>query len=554
MTKLQYVNIDNIEIDIIFPADFINLVEPSLNKAALLNIGNNTVFNNVNFNAVLKYQYSDDLYNQVHIINKAYNFGYVSDNKSESLEIWNAYFNDNKTISNIISNNLDNVLLKDQLNNDYTLPKVINPLKSEFYNINVSKDGNTTVNGYLDFTVDGLSLVTNISLIRAILFDFDVNYLNNITESYNFYTEILKSVNSTEQRISYLTNARVDYDYFYTLDKKNKRNMDKILYSGFSSFIALPVYTQTTDINNINSNVLTLDILNTMIQPDQNIIIKDSYNKEILTVDSILNSTTVILKSPVINTYNNPVLIPIVNVRLDLENSATRITNDVSNYLIKFIKEVDDINPLITNNNQDFNKLNNIRILDIEPNRAEDIVYNYYRNVNILDNATSRKEYILNNKVSELSFNYKYIAKDKNEISLIKNLFRENKGMFEDLYSYSYNENFIILENISISDTILTVENDNLSTYYKDNKIKYAVINYSGIDKIIEILDIYEIDEDKEAIVIAESFGINLNISNINSCQFVYKGRLGTDQLVLSYYNNSVADTNLVFVKSSDID
>jgi len=554
MTKLQYVNIDNIAIDIIFPADFINLVEPSLSKTALLTINNESSFDNVEFDAVLKYKYSDDLYNQVHIINKAYNFGYVSDNKSESLEIWNAFFNNNKTITNITLNNLNNVLLKDQFNNDYTLPIVIEPLKSELFNINVNKNGDVTVNGNINFTVAGLSLITNVSLIRAILFDFDVNYLNNITEYYDFYTEVLKSRNSTEQRISYLTNARSSYEYFYTLDKKAKRDMDKILYSGFSSFIALPIYTQTTDIININDNILTLDISNTMLQENQNIIIKDQINKEILTVDYILDSNTVVLKSPVINTYNYPKLIPIVNSRLDLENTATRITNNVSNYSIRFNKEVDDIDPLKTNNITDFNKIDNIRVLDIEPNRAEDIVYNYYRNMNILDNGTSRREFILNNNVSELSFNYKYFGKDKNEISMIKNLFRENKGMFEDLYSYSYNNNFEIIENINISATILKVENDNLTTYYKDNKIKYAVIKYFGINKIVEILDIYEINSEQEAIVISESFGVDLDVINIDSCQFVYRGRLGADQLVLSYYNNSVADTDLVFVKSSDIE
>lgn len=554
MTKLQYVNIDNIEIDIIFPADFINLVEPSLSKPALLTINNESSFDSVEFDAVSKYKYSDDLYNQVHIINKAYNFGYVSDNKSESLEIWNAYFNDTKTITNITLNSLNNVLLKDQFNNDYTLPITIEPLKSELFNINVNKNGDVTVNGNINFTVAGLSLITNVSLIRAILFDFDVNYLNNITEYYDFYTEVLKSRNSTEQRISYLTNARSSYEYFYTLDKKAKRDMDKILYSGFSSFIALPIYTQTTDIININDNILTLDISNTMLQENQNIIIKDQINKEILTVDYILDSNTVVLKSPVINTYNYPKLIPIINSRLDLENTATRITNNVSNYSIRFNKEVDDIDPLKTNNITDFNKIDNIRVLDIEPNRAEDIVYNYYRNMNILDNGTSRREFILNNNVSELSFNYKYFGKDKNEISIIKNLFRENKGMFEDLYSYSYNNNFEIIENINISDTILKVENDNLTTYYKDNKIKYAVIKYFGINKIVEILDIYEINSEQEAIVISESFGVDLDVINIDSCQFVYRGRLGADQLVLSYYNNSVADTDLVFVKSSDIE
>ena len=86
------------------------------------------------------------------------------------------------------------------------------------------------------------------------------------------------------------------------------------------------------------------------------------------------------------------------------------------------------------------------------------------------------------------------------------------------------------------------------------NAIKYAVIHYLGQQKIIEILNIYEIDEDKEAIVISENFGVNLNVINIDSCQFVYRGRLGSDELVLNYYNNSVADTNLIFVKTSDVE
>lgn len=554
MTKLQYINIDNTAIDIIFPADFINLVQPSLSKSGTLTINNESVFPSVEFDALLKYKYTDDLYDQVHIINKDYNFGYVSDNVSESVEIWNAYFNDNKTITNITLNNLDNVVLKDQNDNTYTLPITINPLKSEIFNINVNKKGNTTVNGNINFTVSGLNLITNISLIRAILFDFDVNYLNNITEYYKFYTEILKSKNSSEQRIGYLTNARATFEYFYTLDKKGKRDLDKILYSGFDNYIALPVFTQKREVVNINNNIITVDITDTMIQPNQNIMISDYNKKEILTVDYIIDNNTIVLKSNVINTFIYPILTPIVNARLDLENTATRITNNVSNYSIRFIKEVDDINVLQTNNNNNFTVLDSLRLLDVEPNRAEDITYNYYRNMNILDNETSRREYFKYNNISELSFNYSYFGKNQNEISKIKNLFNESKGMLEDIYCYSYNNNFEIIENINISDTILIIENDNMTTYYKDNAIKYAVIKYLGNEKIIEILDIYEIDENKEAIVISENFGINLEVINIDSCQFVYRGRLGSDELVLSYYNDSVADTNLIFVKTSDVE
>lgn len=554
MTKLQYINIDNTAIDIIFPADFINLVQPSLSKSGTLTINNESVFSSVEFNGVLNYKYTDDLYDQVHIINKAYNFGYISDNKSESVEIWNAYFNDNKTITNITLNNLDNILLKDENNNSYSLPIVINPLKSEIFNINVNKKGQVNVNGNINFTVSGLNLITDISLIRAILFNFDINYLNNIKEYYKFYTEILKSKDSTEQRIGYLTNARATFEYFYTLDKKAKRDLDKILYSGFDSYIALPVFSQTRDILNINNNILTVDITDTMIQPNQNIMIKDNSKSEILTVDYIIDNNNIVLKSNVINNFTYPKLIPIVNSRIDLENTATRITNNVSNYSLRFIKEVDDINVLETNNNNNFNTLNSLRLLDVEPNRAEDISYNYYRNMNILDNETSRREFINYNKISELSFNYSYFGKNENEISKIKNLFNESKGMLEDIYCYSYNNNFEIIENINISDTILIIENDNMTTYYKDNSIKYAVIKYLGNEKIIEILDIYEIDENKEAIVISENFGINLNVINIDSCQFVYSGRLGSDELVLNYYNNSIADTNLIFVKTSDVE
>ncbi len=554
MTKLQYINIDNTAIDIIFPADFINLVQPSLSKSGTLTINNESIFNNVEFDAVLKYKYSDDLYNQVHIINKAYNFGYVSDNVSEKVEIWNAYFTDNKTITNITLNNLDNISLKDEFNNNYLLPIVISPLKSSIFNINVNKNGAVNINGNINFTVSGLNLKTDISLIRAILFNFDINYLNNITEYYNFYTEILKSKNSSEQRIGYLTNARVSYEYFYTLDKKARRDLDKILYSGFNSYIALPVHSQKRLIENINNNIITVDITNTMIQPEQNILISDLNNNEVLTVDYIIDNNNIALKSNVTKTYQNPILTPIVNTRLDIENTATKITNDVSNYLLKFNKEVDDLNVLETNNNENFNTLNSIKLLDIEPNRSEDITYTYYRNMNILDNNTSRREYISYNNISELSFNYGYLGKNENEISKIKNLFKDNKGMLEDIYCYSFNNNFNIIENINISDTILVIENDNMTTYYKDNAIKYAVIHYNGIQKIIEILNIYEIDEEKEAIVISENFGVNLNVINIDSCQFVYRGRLGSDELVLNYYNNSVADTNLIFVKTSDVE
>lgn len=552
MTKLQYININNEALTIISPDEYLNLIKPTLIKKTFLNIGNQVNKPEVNFNSTKGFKYSDFLYNQIHLISEKYDLGYISEDKKINIEIWNSYFNENKTITDISINNLDNVNVRDEFNNQYILPFSISNLKSKNYNINISSEGFVNLLGDISFKVSGVNLKSDLKLTRAILFDFDINYINNITEYYNFYTEILKSKNSTEQRIGYLTNARASYEYFYTLDKKSKRDFDKILYSGFSSFIALPIYSQTINVNNYSDNIIYADITNTMIQNNQNILIKDSYNKEILTVDYLINKDTIVLKSKVLNNYSNPVIIPILNTRLELDNVAKRVTNDISEYLIKFNKEIDDIDCLKTNSDFKFNKLNDLNILDIEPNRIEDITYNYYRNVNILDNGTSKKQYITHNNISELSFNYGYIGKNSNEISRVKNLFNENKGMLEDLYCPSYNNNFNIIENISISDTMLIIENDNMTTYYKDNAIKYATIYYQGNEKTVEIIDIYEIDNNKEALVIKESIGVDINVIDIDSCQFVYHGRLGSDELVLNYYHNSLADTQLTFVKTSD--
>lgn len=550
----KYVNINNNPIAAKQPA---TTFYPYATKVSLT--GNELITNSsfspvVNTSGIENYGFRTEIYNQIHLFKQSYDFGFVSKNTTDILEVWNAYYDVTQNITAINYNLLDNIRLTDLDFNDVITPFTLKPLETRSYYINVDKDGNSEVSGNIEFIANGISIKTNIKLSRAFLFDFDVNYRDNVIESYQFKTNINKSVNYSEQREAYRSRARATFQYNYTLNKKERRLLDKFVYSGINRTVALPVITQKAPLISVNGLTLGVNISNTAIQVGINLLIEDSNNSEIVTVTQIINNNSILIRENLFNTYSNATVTPLFNCKLNPDFNITRNHHDLLECTLVFEKIIDSIDPLVTNNASNYNTLNSIKILDVEPNRQSNMSWDYFQNIVTLDNGYSRTESFQYSDTSEISFDHNILLDGKDEISKLKNLHKFQKGMLEDIYSYSNNNDFLVIENILQSDTILRVENNNLSDYYSSSKaIKYLVIESNNIKKECQILDIYQIDEDKEAIVLSESFGYNLNWEDINNSQFIFRGRLASDSIDIVYNHDELATVNLKFIKTSDV-
>lgn len=501
------------------------------------------------------YDYKYILYNQVHAIKNIYNFGNISNDSYLNLEIWNANEYKDITINDISYSSLSGV---EVLNRDLTsvnYPVDIKKIESSLFSIHASTDGDSSNDGFIIVNVDDKDILIAVSLSRSILFDYEINFREKVKETYVYNTFVSQSLNNTEQRRPRITIPRVRYEYYYTLTDKERREIDGFLYSKNSN-LSVPIYMQKRNVQSIVNDIIKVDIVNTCIQVGQDVLIKDQYSKEIIKVSEIIDNNTIRLRSNLSNIYTNATLIPCFSGKLPASNTRMQRTKNMSEYSLLIDKNVDEINTLLTNNDsQQFNKYKDLYILE-EQNSGIDLTTLYEKNIIVNDNGYSRKDESMYNDVATVSFNFDNYAVGKDEISKVKNLFKNQRGMLNDLYSRSFTNNIKVVEKINAGDIIITVEDDNLTEFYKNSKIKHLYLKYNNnIEKYFEIIDISKIEgTDKEAIFLNQGLGVDVEVNDVISSDFVYLGRLNDDSLVLNYDNLTVSSYSLSFKKYNDIE
>lgn len=493
--------------------------------------------------------YYDVIYNNIHVIKNSFDVGYITSEVNYYFEIWNTY-NENKSLDNINYGPVSGVYIKNQNGTDLDLPVNIVSKLSKIFQLNVTTSGDKTATGDIILTLDDTQVPIYVSLTRSFIFDYQLNLATNIEETYSYKTEVMQSVDSTEYRKSYIKNARYSFTYFYVLEGKEKRMLDKVLYSAATDVLTVPLYIYGKELTNISDDILTVDISNTPIQVGMQIMIKSGDKKDSATVTEIISNNQIRIDKNLENDYSYPVVYPLVFARINTENSSQLLTNHAATYTLEFNKEIDNLDIISTNNSTEIPMFNGLPLLTLQANTIEPHDVTFFRNVSVYDDGISKRQFKVNNEIAQINTSFDYTLDSIEAISAYKNFFKRVKGMYEEFYFFSNKQEFNVVENISASDTIITVENESLSSYYKNKYIKYAVIFYN-IDqyKIIQINDIYTDASGNEGIVLNETFGINLNKDFITSCQFVYRSRMSSDDLTISYETNDIATTAIATLK-----
>lgn len=491
-------------------------------------------------------------YSKIHAYQPVYNIGNVSNDIFLDLELWNAYEFEAKTLYGLSYNDLSGVEVLDANMVPLEFPIIISKLGNIKLKIKVTTEGDSSADGNISFDFGDKNIYVGLTLSRSILFDFDVNALRATRETYTYNTYISKSMNGTEQRIPRIATPRLQVEYYYTLTDKQRRSIEGYLYNG-NSTIALPMYHQMIFVNTIVNENIYIDTKNTCLQPGMDILIKDNYTKEIVRVKEVYNDHIVLTTQPA-NIYSNAIIYPIYAVKLMASNTKTITTKDMCGYTIRFEKITNEIDYLVTNNAIEFNKYKGEYILE-DQNTNEELEISYVKDIEEFDNGYSKKEYAINNDIAVVTIPFSNYIESHDEISRVKNLFKNQRGRLKDIYSRSFNNNVKVVDNIASGDIMIYVENNDLTSFFTDAKIKHIYFKYNdNKEKILEIVSINRISDEKEMIILSGGFGEAIAVEDVISSDFVYHGRIDDDELTIEYYKNDLAKYALNFYKNNDIE
>lgn len=555
MEDTNYLNIDNIAIPV--PATpALTLEQPSQTSfVGVVNRLPTPTPAGIPVNGKRDHNFIDEVYNQIWVMDKTYDVGYITQDYKTTIEVWNAYYVP-KTLASISfdASQID-------INTALSLPFIMKGNSSETFDLTVYADGSSSINTNFTFTFSDQLIVGNVTGTRAIIFDMPHNWETAFVENFTCFTDIIKSIDLSEQRFSNGQDPRYTCSYFYTLKDTDKQKFDALIYNIVDDVVNIPLEVYNVRLAEsvpVGQEFIIIDeVVGTIMQKDLQLRITQRGETEIVEILSVVGNRLNI-KKPITKSFNaHAVATPVILGRL-LTVEKGGVNTNIGNYKVTFEKNIDTIEMLKTNSTERSGTIDGIKYMNIAPNEDLNVATSYNNSKVVLTNEYGLRKYYKYSDINEVAFEFDYIAVDKelnkNKLSLLKNDFNDQQGMWNDLYMNNYSGDITIIKTILPSDTIIQIKNINASSLIKGKKIKYIAIKHGHQTSVFEISDIYAYDATTEYIVLPSNAGVTINLNAINYSSFVFRGRLNSDTLSFEYRTGDIVRTNIAFLKNIDVE
>ena len=198
-------------------------------------------------------------------------------------------------------------------------------------------------------------------------------------------------------------------------------------------------------------------------------------------------------------------------------------------------------------------------VLQIEPTWADDesVKLSMDKNVSRLDNETGIFVYDLKNVKSYDIHTYQYILLNQEMIHNMIRFFRRIGGMWKSFYYPTWVNDLQVVEDIKANDNYIIVGWNKISQYYVNNRRSKKIVIFtkdwkSYIFDVVTYSDIKIGDNTYGKVVLSKSTAIDLNKENILMVSYLNLVRLDHDDLQLNYETNVVANTTLTMKEVDD--
>ena len=485
------------------------------------------------------YSYKQDIYSQIFIIPYNIDAGNVSQNTVYRAVLWNAT-EQTQTLNSITEVGTQGILLRGNPSGDVV------PNGYFDYDVEVTTSGPSIIDANYSFNFDNFSSELTVVGSRVVLFGFDINWVSPPKEVFSHYTDVRISYDGTEFRHNLTDNARMQLQYYYTLNDVDRMKLDGLLYSWADKVFLVPIYSQITYtidpiVSGQNSARITLE--NTDIQEGMSILIgKNQEVGQIANVKEIIGDV-VFFENEISKDFDaNEFVIPLCQAYIGSTSSTSHQTDNLTEMTAIFdIK--DDTMLTITNNIDNFEEYEGMKILTQEPNRRITINRDYARLVDVVDYGSGVRARVSKDKKPAIVFNYTFECIGKTEINNLKAFFNNMLGMTEEFLVSSFTTDLQLADNIGQTETTLLVKNSGAGSYYLDEDQRSLIVIYlkNGQKFIREIINILGDTEDTEKVVIQQSLGQNVSIDEVNSIQFLSHARFNSDSLQFDFETDEYA-------------
>lgn len=178
-----------------------------------------------------------DFYNRIHFSERVIDLGNVVSVQQRELLVFNAYFVQ-RTLNDIVPTDDEGLTLTEPS----PTPLIFEPLQELTYQLSVETEGPATIDATYLFDFDIADYDVQVVGVRIVAWSWEANWINNVTESLQWKTDVMQAYDGTEQRFQLKEFPRVVWEFTFDVNDDRRRLMENVLYAWGARIWALPVW------------------------------------------------------------------------------------------------------------------------------------------------------------------------------------------------------------------------------------------------------------------------------------------------------------------------
>lgn len=500
-------------------------------------------------------RYSDDFYHRIHLTPSQLRLGNLTSSQNRFIEVWNAFFY-SVTLEDVQTLNADGLTITPPVGTPYEM-LALEPL---LYTVSISTDGPPAIDATIRWIVEGVEYDAPITGNRVIPIPMTPDWAEDMIETLEWKTDIIKSYNGEEQRARIRSKPRRGQGYTYTLIGDQASNLENLLWGWQSRLFAVPHWTETT----LNQTDLFQGQTGIVTQTESYsytagalMFVTDGIKYEMQEIDNVV-SGQVNLKKGLDIAWGKPTVIGPVNLaRIDGDMSASikRKTANVATTTLQFLHEPVQTDPYMPDAAATDLYEPSVGVFEEvllkEPNWVADLGSDFQTEGKVLDFGLQGFALSTRSGIPDIVQQYEWFLKGREQMLEFREFLARRRGKFSGFWMPSWNSDFTIKgTTLSGATGFKAVENYYGLLVAGANGRNHVMVELKNGTKILRKIDSagVEVDGVTLNIVTNETMGTTFEPEDVKKVCLMGWYRLANDKVTMRYKDRNFASVRMSLV------
>lgn len=491
-------------------------------------------------------QFVDDFYYRVYVTPSIIALGNLVSAQFRQFDVWNAHFSDKLNSDLTFVGDGTGILLTEP----EATPTTFNALEVRTYDLNFDLTGPAAISITYTWDFPGEFPTLIITGNRVIIFAFAPDWSEDITERYEWLTQINETEEGIEDRYRLRINPRRSMEYRLLMNETEKRWFERYLWAWKGRVFSVPLWmdcTFTTTPTALGAFVIDVDTTanKSFVAGETAMFVNEYDDTEAVEILNVNPTSLDLTRATLAAWDSNSRIYPAQSARMSEDVSIGQPTADIDEGRIRFELIDNKAIPAVeapTAYEDGF-------VLERAPNRADDLDVRWQSKLGITDFGIVQplvdERAAFPDQVTRFSF-----AEDtRADIWFWKEWLHSRAGKWSKFYYSSWSRDFTVVSQIDFNDTAIEVEDTQYRDFYNFDIAKRDIAIYTTdgavyYRRIASAQEKAPVGSGIEILGINTQLGVTYTAAEVKMVSFLHPCRVDSDGVEFEWDGVSIARLN----------